>query len=170
MSNKLYKAKTKITSRRWKVCRIVLLSLLAIAFFSVWADVFLTSSRFSGQLDAMVEGKDYFIESVKITKKDYDSYYAPEDSGVATTNYFFYYDDAFQKKMFVDADTYKKYNVGDYINAYTADYINYGFTKEALLYGTEYKNNELKKCLGVILGAALVLYSLWMWIDFRSRR
>jgi hypothetical protein len=117
----------------------------------------------------MVEGKDYFIESVKITKKDYDSYYGTEDSSVETTNYFFYYDDAFQKKMFVDADTYKKYNVGDYVNAYTTDYINYGFTKEALLYGTEYKNNELKKCLGVLLGAALVLYSLWMWIDFKSR-
>jgi hypothetical protein len=165
MSNKLYKDKTKITSRRWKVCHIVILSLFVIAFLSIWVDIFLTSSRFSGQLDAMVEGKDYFIESVKITKKDYDSYYAPADSGVATTNYFFYYDDAFQKKMFVDADTYKKHSVGDYVNAYTSDHINYGFTKEALLYGTVYRNNELKKCLGVILGAALVLYSLWMWLE-----
>jgi hypothetical protein len=70
----------------------------------------------------------------------------------------------------VDEDTYKKYNVGDKVNAYTTDHINYGFTKESLLSGTVYRNNELKKCMGVILGAALILYSIWMWFCFKSKR
>jgi hypothetical protein len=151
MSNKLYKDKGKSVSRKWRRLHFVIISILVIAFIGVWIDVFLTSSRFSRRLDAMAEGKDYFIESVVITKKDYDSYYATAESSVETTNYFFYYDTAFQKKMFVDADTYKKYSVGDQVNAYTSDHINYGFTKEALLYDTVYRNNELKKCLGVIL-------------------
>jgi hypothetical protein len=139
-------------------------------FLCVWIDIFLTSSRFSRQLDAMIEGTDYYIEAVEITKKDYDSYYATPDSGVETINYFFYYDESFQKKMFVDEDTYKKYSVGDNVNAYTTDHINYGFTKESLLSGTVYRNNELKKCMGVILGAALFLYSVWMWLSFKSKR
>jgi hypothetical protein len=170
MSNKLYKDKTKITPRRWKTFRIVILSLLVIMFLCVWIDIFLTSSRFSRQLDAMIEGTDYYIEAVEITKKDYDSYYATPDSSVETINYFFYYDESFQKKMFVDEDTYKKYSVGDNVNAYTTDHINYGFTKESLLSGTVYRNNELKKCMGVILGAALFLYSVWMWLSLKSKR
>jgi hypothetical protein len=170
MSKKLRKGKTKVTSspRKSMACRIVVLLILVIMFSGTWLNIFLTSSCFNRQLDKMVEGTDYYIEDVKITKKDYDSYYSTPDSSVETTNYFFYYDESFQKKMFVDEDTYKKYSVGDSVKAYTMDHENYGFTKESLLYGTEYRNNELKKCIGVILGVSLIFYFIWMWLTFKS--
>jgi hypothetical protein len=137
-------------------------------FLGIWLDIFLTSSYFNRELDKMIEGRDYYIETVEITKKDYDSYYSTPDSSVETTNYFFYYDKSFQKKMFVDKDTYKKYSVGDKVKAYTTDHVNYGFTKESLLSGSLYRNNELKKCIGVILGVGLIFYFIWLWIDFKN--
>ena len=57
----------------------------------VWTDVLLTSLRFDKQLDKMVEGKDYYIEEVRITKKYIDSYSATNDKVPAYTTDHVYY-------------------------------------------------------------------------------
>lgn len=165
MSNKLYKEKPQIKSKRVSVFRIILLVFLIIAFTCIWLDIFTTTIRLDKKIDAMVEGKDYYIEEVTITKKAYDSYYA--GSSVATTNYFFYYDYSFQKKLFVDRDTYKEYIVGDKVSAYTMDHSNYVFKKEALL-GKEFRNNEIEKCIGASLGAGILLLCVFIWIDSKK--
>lgn len=163
MSNKLYRKKPH---KKLNVFHIILLVVLIIAFIINWVDVLRTSLHFNKQLTEMVEGIDYYIEDVTINKKDTDSYYSTDDTAVSTTNYYFYYSYSPSKRMFVDRSAYEKYNVGDQVPAYTLDHITYGYTKESLLSDKEYKNNELKKAIGVILGASIGIYCFWMWIVF----
>lgn len=115
----------------------------------------------------MVEGVDYFIEEIPITKKDYDSYYSTEDTAVATVNYFLYYGDDPDKKMQVSEAVYRSYEVNDRIMAYTTDHVYYSFSKEGVLPRLEFRNNELKKAAGVVIGAGLLLLVLYMWLDRR---
>lgn len=142
--------------------RIDVLILLIIDFAAVWTDIFFTSMDLKNQLDSMIEGKDYHVEEILITKKDFDTYSPTADSGTDTINYFFYYNNSSQKKMQVSEAVYKKYCVGDKIPAYTTDHVNYFYKKECLL--PERKDNELKKCIGITLGAAVLGCSIWMWI------
>lgn len=167
-SNRGKEVSKKESKRKFKLGKkfyVILLVVLIIVFIYVCTDIFLTSSEFSKELDSMIEGKDYYVEEVTITGKDYDSYFSTPDTSVETKNYFFYYDFIMEKKMFVDEDTYKKYNIGDKVLAYTTDHSNYGFTKESILPTIEYKNNELKKCIGVVLGVSILLLRFWMWIN-----
>lgn len=167
MSNKLHKEKPQIKSKRISVFRIILLVFLIIVFTCILLDIFTTTIRFDKKLDAIVEGKDYYIEEITITKKAYDSYYSTPESSVETTNYFFYYDDSFQKKLFVDGDTYNEYVVGDKVSAYTMDHSNYVFKKEGLL-GKEFSNNEIKKGIGGFLGSCILLLCILIWADSKK--
>lgn len=163
MSNKLYKQKPP---KKLNIFHVMLLVILIIAFVINWADVFFTSLRFNQQLDAMVEGIDYYIEDITIIKKDSGSYYSTEDTAVNTTNYYFYYSYTPSKRMFVDRTAYEKYSVGEQVPAYTLDHINYGYTKESLLPDKEYRGNELKKANGVILGVCIGIYCFWIWAAY----
>lgn len=165
MSNKLYKEKPKGHRKTIQRLQGILLILLTVAFVILWTNVFFTSREFEQRLAGMVEGEDYFVEEVFITRKDRNSYYSTEDSGVATTNYFFYYGNSPDEKMQVSRTTYETYQVGDPVPAYTTDHVSYAFTIEGILPKTEYKNNELKKCAGVLAGLGVISLSAWMWID-----
>ena len=169
MSNKLYKEKPQVYHKNKKIIYFSLLIILCLAFVVIWLDIFMTSLKFNRELHGMIEGRDYYIEEVTITKKDTDSYYGTPDSSVATTNYFFYYDTSFQKKLFVDHTTYNEFKVGDKIPAYTINHNDYAYTKDGLLLmKSNYRNNEIKKAIGVILGGVLVLKILFGLLDKKS--
>lgn len=162
MSNKLYKTPPpKIKSFRMVY---IIFAIFSLCFVYVWGSIINTSIKFNNNLNSAIENKDYFIEEITIVKKDYDSYYSTPDTSIETTNYFFYYSS--DKKMQVDRDTYVKYSVGDKISAYTADHKNYKITKEAILPQDEFKENEIKKPIGVILG--ILTWSLFLYIKFEK--
>lgn len=57
--------------------------------------------------------------------------------------------------------SYTEYEVGDTITAYTTDHIKYSYNKAGILPDKKYRNNELMKVAGVLLGAAIGFLSLW---------
>ena len=140
----------------------VLLAAVILAFSGCWISVCLTAGRMEQTLSSMAEGKDYFLEEVRILKKDSSSS-THGDSSVESTNYYFYYGSASEQKLFVDEDTYRRYQPGDKIPAYTLDHRSYGFTKEEILPDKIYRNNELKKALGVLLGAGILALLFLRW-------
>ena len=163
MSNKLYKPNPQ--KQKSLKFYYILFAILSVCFVYIWGSVINTSIQFNKQLENAIENKDYFMEEITITKKYYDSYYSTPDTSVETTNYFFYY--SADKKMQVDKNTYDKYNVGDKITAFTADHKNYGITKEAILPRDEFKENELKKPIGIILGIST--WCLFLYIRFTKK-
>ena len=93
------------------------------------------------------------------TVRDSDSY-TSDDLGNSITNYYFYYNQSMDRKMFVTEDAYKKYQVGDSVPAYTIDHEYYGFTLESLLPQPDYRRNELSKAAGVLIGVGIVILCL----------
>lgn len=162
MSNKLCKTDAKQLKKKnpiWNVLFGIALVMMIIAFIGIWIKVYQMSTEFGRQLTEMVEGKDYFMEEVVITKKDSDSY-TSDDLGNSITNYYFYYNQSMDRKMFVTEDVYKEYQVGDSVPAYTMDHEYYGFTMESLLPQPDYRRNELSKAAGVLLGVGIVIVCL----------
>ena len=164
MSHKLVKnqpEKDRIKKKRLNRVYCICLITLTICFAAVWVNVAVTSVKFDKQMEHMVLGKDYFIEDVTIVKKKVDSYSSSELS--TTENYFFYYGNEEQKKMQIPHDIYVQYAIGDKISAYTADHVSYGYTKKSLLPREEFRQNELMKCMGVLLGVGMVTIAILYW-------
>ena len=89
---------------------------------------------------------------------------ATSDNSISQ-NYFFYYHDGktneYNKRMQVPESVYAEYTVGDTITAYTTDHLKYSYNKAGILPDKKYRNNELMKVAGVLLGAAIGIMSLW---------
>lgn len=153
------RAKKKRLNRVYVICFIV----LTICFVAVWISVAATSAKFEKQMEHMVLGKDYFIEDVTIVKKKVDSYSSSELS--TSENYFFYYGNDEQKKMQIPHDIYDQYAIGDKIPAYTVNHVSYGYTKESILPKEEFRQNELMKCVGVLLGVGIATIAILYWFN-----
>ena len=67
----------------------------------------------------------------------------------------------YNKRMQVPESVYTEYEVGDTITAYTTDHIKYSYNKVGILPDKKFRNNELMKVAGVVLGAAIGFLSLW---------
>ena len=161
MSNKLakhQKQKERLTGKQKKV---LFWSCFA-AFLAVWLNVFLTSKALHRQMEEMVLGEDYDREDVVITDKRSED--ATADNAISQ-NYFFYYHDGktneYNKRMQVPESVYAEYKVGDTITAYTTD-------KAGILPDKKYRNNELMKVAGVLLGAAIGFLSLWSLLNRKT--
>ena len=104
----------------------------------------------------MVLGEDYDREDVVITDKKSED--ATADNAISQ-NYFFYYHggktNEYNKRMQVPESVYAEYKVGDTITAYTTDHIKYSYNKAGILPDKKFRNNELMKVAGVLLGAAI---------------
>lgn len=131
---------------------------LVLLFVFVWGHIFVTTHRFNEQLENMVQGKDYFIEDVIITKKKAETYSSSSLS--TTTNYYLYYGHD-GKRMNVNSDTYEKYGVGSIIPAYTTDHIHYGLDKNTILPENQFRNNEIMKGVGIFLGLCICCLALY---------
>ena len=165
MSNKLakhQKQKERLTGKQKKVLFWSCFAALSIAFLAVWLNVFLTSKALDRQMEEMVLGEDYDREDVVITDKRSED--ASADNAISQ-NYFFYYHggktNEYNKRMQVPESVYTEYEVGDIITAYTTDHIKYSYNKAGILPYNKYRNNELMKVAGVLLGAAIGFLSLW---------
>ena len=165
MSNKLakhQKQKERLTGKQKKVLFWSCFAALSIAFLAVWLNVFLTSKALHRQMEEMVLGEDYDREDVVITDKRSEDASADND---ISQNYFFYYHggktNEYNKRMQVPESVYTEYEVGDTITAYTTDHIKYSYNKTGILPDKKYRNNELMKVAGVLLGAAIGFLSLW---------
>ena len=165
MSNKLakhQKQKERLTGKQKKVLFWSCFAALSIAFVMVWLNVFLTSNALDRQMEEMVLGEDYDREDVVITDKRSEDASADND---ISQNYFFYYHggktNEYNKRMQVPESVYTEYEVGDTITAYTTDHIKYCYNKAGILPDKKYRNNELMKVAGVLLGAAIGFLSLW---------
>lgn len=164
MSNKLVKSKEqkeKLTGKQKIFLFGGTLIILSIAFISVWLNIFLTTKSFNKQMESMVLGKDYYMEDVVITRKRTES--ATSDNTISE-NHFFYYQNGkvsdYHKRMQVPADIYSQYNVGDTITAYTTDHSSYSYYKYGILPDSEFRNNEIMKCIGVLLGVGILVLLL----------
>lgn len=150
MSNKL--ANNVIRKKIIFTCSLIV---LCISFISVWIDVYMSSSELKKKTDAMVLGVDYFYEEIEITNKRVES----DNNGSISENYFFYYHNGsvqeYHKRMQVPATIYQEYNIGDKVKAYTTDHKHYSYEKYGSLLQNDFKNNELKKVIGVLLGIGI---------------
>lgn len=159
MSNKLVKVKKqerKVTEEKKRILFIISLIALSAAFIAVWGNVLLTSNAFNETMDSMVLGVDYFLEDVEITDKRVES----DGINSLNENYFFYYEDGrvydYHKRMQVPGKIYSEYEVGDTITAYTTNHSTYSYEKHGILPTTDFRKNELMKCVGVLLGIGIV--------------
>ena len=160
MSNKLDKNKKQkeiLNRRQKKIFFFGILIILMIAFLGVWGKIIVTSNAFKTQMESMVEGKDYFLEDIEITDKRSEAV-TTDDS--ISDNYFFYYQNGrrydYDKRMQVLGKIYSEYHVGDTITAYTTDHVSYSYYKYGILPKNEYTNNEIMKCVGVLLGVGIL--------------
>ena len=165
MSNKLAKhqeQKQILTGKQKKVLFWGSFALLCVAFILVWVHIFLTSAAFDKQMDDMIEGQDYYVESVVITDKRAED--AVADNAISQ-NYFFYYHNGkvneYDKRMQVPERVYAEYEVGDSITSYTTYHLRYSYKKEGILPERSYRNNELMKVLGVLLGCGICFLALF---------
>mgnify|MGYP000133220536 CR=1 FL=1 len=163
MSNKLVKNKKQkeiLNRRQKKILFFGILIILMIAFLGVWGKIIVTSNAFKTQMESMVEGKDYFLEDIEITDKRSEAV-TTDDS--ISENYFFYYQNGrrydYDKRMQVPGKIYSEYHVGDTITAYTTDHVSYSYYKYGILPKNEYTNNEIMKCVGVLLLLIFLVYT-----------
>lgn len=166
MSNKLVKKKEqkpRISQKNKKRLFLSGLVVLGISFVCVWTNVAVTSSRFKEQMETMVLGQDYFIEDVLIKAKKAENTYSTETS--TSTNYFFYYGFGPGERMQVPRSIYEEYEVQEKIPAYTTNHKYYSYEKYGILPDDEFLNNELRKAVGVILGAGICGPLFWRWLD-----
>ncbi len=164
MSNKLVKhqeTKEILTGKQKKILFWSCFVVLSIAFVAVWINIFLTSKAFNTQMEEMVLGEDYYMEDVVITDKRAED----ASADAISQNYFFYYNNGavndYHKRMEVPEAVYSEYDVGDSITAYTTDHVSYSYYKQGILPDKEYRNNELMKVAGVLLGLGIFSFALW---------
>ncbi len=166
MSNKLVKKKeTKKENKAYGVIANVGLMILIVAFIGTWVQIFLTTKNIDELADSMVEGVDYYMENVLILRKDYNSSHIGESTR-ESKNYYFYYGDDWEDKLFVDEDTYHQYNVGDTISAYTINHVSYSVNLKSLLPG--YRSNEINKAIGVVLGGIIAMIIMVRWLTKKT--
>ena len=158
MSNKLVKnnsEKRKVTEKQKRILFVSSLTILLLSFFAVWITVFRTSNEFREKMETMVLGVDYFREDVVITNKRVESEHSVSD------NYFFYYKNGkvheYDKRMQVPGTVYREYEIGDTITAYTTNHREYSYEKYGILPKEDFKNNELRKANGVLLGIGILV-------------
>jgi len=170
MSNKLAKnkdPKSKLPEKNKTIIFACSLSVLCIAFIVVWVNVYMTSNVFKKTMDDMVLGVDYFQEEIVITNKRVES----DNNNSIHENYFVYYHDGhvhdYYKRMQVPATIYQEYEIGDKIVAYTTNHENYSYEKYGILPQNDFKNNELKKVIGVLLGLGIFMLLLFRTLDKR---
>lgn len=168
MSNKLLKDKEQkgsITERQKRIIFFSSLLILSIAFAFVWLNIFLTSSAFKERMEGMVLDVDYFLEDVVITDKRVES----DVNNSVNENYFFYYQNGksydYHKRMQVPESIYLEYEVGDTITAYTTDHSHYSYYKHGILPDSEFRNNELMKVVGVLLGIGIIILLFFRVLD-----
>ena len=68
MSNKLVEHKESkeiLTGNQKKILFWICFIILSIAFITVWINILLTSKAFNTQMEEMVLGEDYYMESCK---------------------------------------------------------------------------------------------------------
>ncbi len=141
---------------------------MIVLFIMIWSWIGIVSHEKNRLLNSMVEGTDYYVEEVKIIKKDrYET--SSNDSSVQTINYYLYYGEQWDDKLFVDRDTYNEYQKGDTIAAYTIDHKNYALTLDSLLIKTmpRYHYNEIYKVIGVLLGSGSALIVMAQLLEFK---
>lgn len=160
---KVEKQCKQLNGKQKKILYLICLIAMIIAFVSVWSNIYLTSQKFEKQMDKMVLGRDYYREGVVITNKKAESGSSNYNLS-STENYFFYYKGG--QRMEVSKKIYDQYRVGNSISAYTTNHIRYSYYKYGILPDNAYRNNELLKCLGVLLGGGIALLTL---IGFLSR-
>lgn len=165
MSNKLVmhqEQKERLTGKQKRVLFWCCFAILCLLFMIVWIHIFMTSAAFHKKMEKMVEGQDYYIENIVITDKKTED--ASANNSISQ-NYFFYYHNGkaneYNKRMQVPESVYTEYEVGDTITAYTTDHIKYSYNKAGILPDKKFRNNELMKVAGVVLGAAIGFLSLW---------
>lgn len=170
MSNKLVKdkiPKSKLSEKNKTVLFACGLSILCIAFLAVWIDVYMTSNVFKKTMDDMVLGVDYFQEEIVITNKRVES----DTNDSIHENHFFYYHDGnvhdYHKRMQVPATIYSEYEIGEKIVSYTINHENYSYEKYGILPQNDFRNNELKKVIGVLLGLGIFILLLYRTLDKR---
>lgn len=170
MSNKLVKSKiqkSKVSEKNKTIIFICSLIILCIAFIVVWVNVYMTSNVFKKTMDDMVLGVDYFQEEIVITNKRVES----DSNDSIHENYFFYYHDGhvhdYHKRMQVPATIYQEYEIGEKITAYTTNHEHYSYEKNGILPQNDFKNNELKKVIGVLLGLGIFVLLLFRTLDKR---
>ena len=170
MSNKLVKQKisrNKLSEKNKTFLFACGFSILCIAFFAVWIDVYRTSDIFQKTMDEMVLGVDYFREEIIITNKRVES---DANDSIHENHFFYYYDGNvhdYHKRMQVPATIFAEYEIGEKIVAYTTDHEKYSYEKYGILPQDEFKKNELKKCTGVLLGVGIFVLLLLRRLDKR---
>lgn len=161
MSNKLIKNKVEIKKiNYWDKLINVTFVILILLFLANGIRIFNDSSRMGERTRKAKLGKDYFKEEIIISDKSYDVSYSG-DSSVASYNYYLFYGLGWHDKLFVDKETYHKYDVNDRISAFTTDHTNYYFTLEETLNSDIFTNNEIHKCIEGLLGAGLLMIILY---------
>lgn len=171
MSNKLVKLKvekSRVNENKKRIIFLMCLIVLSIAFIFVWANVFLTSKNFEEKMNNMVLGVDYFVEDIIITDKRVET----DVNNAIHENYFFYYRDGraydYDKRMEVSGKVYSEYEVGDIISAYTTNHKEYSYKKYGILPKNEFINNELMKCVGVLLGIGIFTLIFFRFLDKKA--
>lgn len=149
--------KEGITGKQKKIVFWGSLLILSMAFVFVWGKVLVTTKAFNEQMEGMVLGEDYYLEDIVITDKRVET--GASDDAISE-NYFFYYQNGkaweYHKRMQVPGKIYSEYAVGDSIEAYTTDHSRYSYYKYGILPEAEYRNNEIRKAVGALLGIAIV--------------
>ena len=168
MSNKLVKSKAqedKITEQQKTIIFVCSLIVLCIAFICVWTDVYNTSNAFKKKTDEMVLGVDYFQEEIEITNKRVET----DENDSVHENYFLYYHDGhvndYNKRMQVSATIYQDYQIGDKIMAYKTNHNDYSYEKYGILPQNDFRNNEIKKVIGVLLGIGILVVLFFRLLD-----
>lgn len=170
MSNKLVKnkiSKSKLSEKNKTVIFACCFCVLCIAFLAVWIDVYRTSDVFQRTMDEMVLGVDYFQEEIVITDKRVES---DANDSIHENHFFYYYDGNvhdYHKRMQVPATIFAEYEIGEKIIAYTTNHENYSYEKYGILPQDDFKNNELKKVIGVLLGSGILVLLLFRRLDKR---
>lgn len=68
--------------------------------------------------------------------------------------------------MQIPRKIYGEYEVRDSIPAYTTDHVYYDYEKDGILPREEFRDNELRKAMGVFCGCVIYLLTLYLfWTD-----
>ncbi len=156
MSNKLIKKNVEIKPKRMYILRVIT-GIMIIFFIAIWSWIGIVSHEKNELLNSMVEGTDYYVEDVRILRKDF--YVDNNSSSSQSVNYYLFYGEQWNDKLFVDEDTYNEYHEGDTIAAYTTNHKDYAFSLESLILRDtpKYHYNEIYKAIGVLLGSCIAL-------------
>lgn len=170
MSNKLIKNSVEATSKRINIVRVIA-GIMTVFFILIWSWIGIVSHEKKVLLNSMVEGTDYYVEEVRILKKECYETAANDSSSSQTMNYYLYYGEQWDDKLLVDRDIFDEYHEGDTIAAYTIDHKKYALTLDSLLINNtpRYHYNEIYKAIGVLLGSGIALILMEQLIEFKLK-